>query len=108
MPRKKKEDEIKRQEREDELEKLKIEASMMSNGFRRERNYQNEGIQEHAQVGLQKLMRNFDPKEDDIRFYLILFEGQERRVHIKEEDWVTNLVGLLPLEMANLIATEPE
>ncbi|GFT55880.1 hypothetical protein TNCV_1053371 [Trichonephila clavipes] len=35
------EDEIKRQEREYKLEKLKIEASMMSNGFRRERNSQN-------------------------------------------------------------------
>ncbi|GFW00150.1 retrovirus-related Pol polyprotein from transposon 297 [Trichonephila clavipes] len=97
-----------RQEREDELEKLKIEASMMSNGFRRERNSQNEGIQEHVPVGVQKLMRTFDPKEGDISFYLILFERQARRVHIKEEDWVTNLVGLLPLEMANLIAREPE
>ncbi|GFX04622.1 hypothetical protein TNCV_2773531 [Trichonephila clavipes] len=57
-----KEEELKRQEREDELEKLKIEASMMSNGFRRERNSQNEGIQEHVPVGLQKLMRTFDPK----------------------------------------------
>ncbi|GFY11841.1 retrovirus-related Pol polyprotein from transposon opus [Trichonephila clavipes] len=36
---------------------------MMSNGFRRERNSQNEGIQEHVPVGLQKLMRTFDPKE---------------------------------------------
>ncbi|GFW31512.1 retrovirus-related Pol polyprotein from transposon opus [Trichonephila clavipes] len=102
------EDEIKRQEREDELEKLKIEASTMSNGFRRERNSQNEGIQEHVPLGLQKLMRTFDPKEGDISFYLILFERQARRVHIKEEDWVTNLFGLLPLEMANLIAREPE
>ncbi|GFV82266.1 retrovirus-related Pol polyprotein from transposon opus [Trichonephila clavipes] len=102
------EDEIKRQEREDELEKLKIEASMMSNGFRRERNSQNHGIEEHVPVRLQKLMRTFDPKEGDISFYLILFERQARRVHIKEEDWVTNLVGLLPLEMANLIAREPE
>ncbi|GFY17105.1 retrovirus-related Pol polyprotein from transposon opus [Trichonephila clavipes] len=106
--RQEREDEIKRQEREDELEQLKIEASMMSNGFRRERNSQNEGIQEHVPVGLQKLMRTFDPKEGDISFYLILFERQARRVHIKEEDWVTNLVGLLPLEMANLIAREPE
>ncbi|GFX50508.1 retrovirus-related Pol polyprotein from transposon opus [Trichonephila clavipes] len=67
-----------------------------------------EGIQEHVPVGLQKLMRTFDPKEDDISFYLILFERQARRVHIKVEDWVTNLVGLMPLEMANLIAREPE
>ncbi|GFW40343.1 retrovirus-related Pol polyprotein from transposon opus [Trichonephila clavipes] len=74
----------------------------------RERNSQNEGIQEHVPVGLQKLMRTFDPKEGDISFYLILFERQARRVHIKEEDWVTNLVGLLPIEMANLIAREPE
>ncbi|GFS81695.1 retrovirus-related Pol polyprotein from transposon opus [Trichonephila clavipes] len=81
---------------------------MMSNGFRRERNSQNEGIQEHVPVGLQKLMRTFDPKEGDISFYLILFERQARRVHIKEEDWVTNLVGLLSLEMANFIARESE
>ncbi|GFX52672.1 retrovirus-related Pol polyprotein from transposon opus [Trichonephila clavipes] len=108
LKRQEREDEIKHQERKYELEKLKIEASMMSNGFRRERNSQNEGIQEHVPVGLQKLMRTFDPKEGDISFYLILFERQARRVHIKEEDWVTNLVGLLPLEMANLIAREPE
>ncbi|GFW14637.1 retrovirus-related Pol polyprotein from transposon opus [Trichonephila clavipes] len=108
LKRQEREDEIKRQEREDELEKLKIEASMMSNGFRRERNSQNEGIQEHVPVGLQNLMRTFDPKEGEISFYLILFERQARRVHIKEDDWVTNLVGLLLLEMANLIAREPE
>ncbi|GFV20438.1 hypothetical protein TNCV_4141991 [Trichonephila clavipes] len=85
LKRQEREDKIKCQEREDELEKLKIEASMMSNGFRRERNSQNEGI--HVPVGLQKLMRTFDPK-GDISFYLILFERQARRVHIKEEDWV--------------------
>ncbi|GFT35333.1 retrovirus-related Pol polyprotein from transposon opus [Trichonephila clavipes] len=81
---------------------------MMRNGFTRERNPQNEGIQEHVPVGLQKLMCTFDPKEGDISFYLILFERHARRVHIKEEDWVTNLAGLLPLEMMNLIAREPE
>ncbi|GFS82612.1 retrovirus-related Pol polyprotein from transposon opus [Trichonephila clavipes] len=83
IKRQEREDEIKRQKREYELEKLKIEASMMSNGFRRERNSQDvsgfsgvmvEGIQEHVPVGLQKLMRTFDPKEGDISFYLILFE----------------------------------
>ncbi|GFX51656.1 retrovirus-related Pol polyprotein from transposon opus [Trichonephila clavipes] len=108
IKRQEREDEIRRQEREDELEKLKIEASLMSTGFRRERNSQNEGIQEHVPVGLQKLMRIFDPKEGDISFYLILFERQARRIHIMEEDWVTNLVGLLSLEMANLITREPE
>ncbi|GFS64131.1 retrovirus-related Pol polyprotein from transposon opus [Trichonephila clavipes] len=108
IKRQERENEIKRQEREDELEKLKIEASMINNCFRRERNSQNEGIQEHVPAGLQKLMRTFDPKEGDISFYLILFERQARRVHIKEEDWVTNLVELLLLEMANLIATEQE
>ncbi|GFW40754.1 hypothetical protein TNCV_4528431 [Trichonephila clavipes] len=86
IKRQERKDEIKRQEREDELEKLKIEASMMSNGFRREMNSQNEGIQEHVPVELQTLMRTFDPKKGDISFYLMLFEKQQRRVHIKEED----------------------
>ncbi|GFV79096.1 retrovirus-related Pol polyprotein from transposon opus [Trichonephila clavipes] len=93
IKRQEREDEIKCQKREDELGKLKIEASMMSNGFRRERISQNEGIQEHVPVELQKLMRTFDPEEGDISFYLILLERQARRVDIKEEDWVTNLVG---------------
>ncbi|GFY58998.1 retrovirus-related Pol polyprotein from transposon opus [Trichonephila inaurata madagascariensis] len=53
-------------------------------------------------------MRTFDPNEGDICFYLILFKIQAPRVHIKEEDWVTNLVGLLPLEMENWIVREPE
>ncbi|GFV71196.1 retrovirus-related Pol polyprotein from transposon opus [Trichonephila clavipes] len=39
---------------------------------------------------------------------IVASKEQTRRVHIKEEDWVTNLVGLLPLEMVNLIAREPE
>ncbi|GFT02345.1 hypothetical protein TNCV_4624941 [Trichonephila clavipes] len=42
LKRQEREYEIKRQERKDELEKWKIGASMMSNGFRRERNSQNE------------------------------------------------------------------
>ncbi|GFW54818.1 hypothetical protein TNCV_2654581 [Trichonephila clavipes] len=97
LKRQEREDEIKRQEREYELEKLKIEASMMSNGFRREKNSQNEGIQEHVPVGLQKLMRTFDPKaqvsnerETVTRHYqaarwrfvmdfVILYHGQETR-----------------------------
>ncbi|GFS89298.1 retrovirus-related Pol polyprotein from transposon opus [Trichonephila clavipes] len=84
LKRQEREDEIKRQEREDELEKLKIEALMMSNGFRRER-------------GILK-----------VKEYKNTYQLDSRRVHIKEEDWVTNLVGLLPLEMANSIAREPE
>ncbi|GFU83558.1 retrovirus-related Pol polyprotein from transposon opus [Trichonephila clavipes] len=83
LKRQEREDEIKRQEKEYELEKLKIEDSMMSNGLRRERNSQNE-----------KEYKNTCQ--------------QARRVHIKEEDCVTNLVGLLPLEVANFIAREPE
>ncbi|XP_071036994.1 gelsolin-related protein of 125 kDa-like, partial [Parasteatoda tepidariorum] len=103
------EDELKRQEKEYELERLKIEASLVHTGTIGETSSsRNEETREHVSGGLQKLMRTFDPKEGDISFYLILFERQARRVHIKEEDWVTHLVGLLPLEMANLIAREPE
>ncbi|GFW30011.1 retrovirus-related Pol polyprotein from transposon opus [Trichonephila clavipes] len=86
LKRQEREDEIKRQEREDELEKLKIEASMMSNGFRREKNSQNERIQEHVPVGLQKLMRTFDPKEEMAN--LIAREPEEKAndyEHIKEQ-----------------------
>ncbi|GFW06517.1 retrovirus-related Pol polyprotein from transposon opus [Trichonephila clavipes] len=40
---------------------------MVSNGFRREMDSQNEGIQEHVPVGLQKLMHTFDTKEEQMK-----------------------------------------
>lgn len=45
----------------------------------------------------------------NIGIYLALFERQISRVEIpKGRSWVTCLLGLLPLEIVNLIAREPD
>ncbi|GFT96603.1 hypothetical protein TNCV_5022461 [Trichonephila clavipes] len=43
-----------------------------------------------------------------INLYLEIFERQAKRVLIEKEDWVEDLLGLLPLEIVRFIAQEPE
>ncbi|GBL89073.1 hypothetical protein AVEN_255211-1 [Araneus ventricosus] len=44
----------------------------------------------------------------DTSLYLTLFERQARAVGIEEEEWVAQLISLLPLELAQIIIKEPE
>ncbi|GBM54748.1 hypothetical protein AVEN_76255-1 [Araneus ventricosus] len=44
----------------------------------------------------------------DISLYLTLFERQDRATRIEEEKWVTQLISLLPFELAQIIIKEPE
>ncbi|GBN94900.1 hypothetical protein AVEN_218574-1, partial [Araneus ventricosus] len=57
---------------------------------------------------MRHLVQKFDPKEGDIRLYLVLFERQSRRVEINENLWVSHLIGLLLYEMSRLISRESE
>ncbi|GFX30234.1 homeotic protein female sterile [Trichonephila clavipes] len=56
---------------------------------------------------LNKLLPKFDMKED-ISLYLILFERQACMMNVSKEFWVSHLIGLLPQEITQLIAREPE
>ncbi|GFT97513.1 uncharacterized protein TNCV_386841 [Trichonephila clavipes] len=56
---------------------------------------------------LNKLLPQFDMKED-ISLYLILFECQACMMNVPKEFWVSHLLGLLPQEITQLIAREPE
>lgn len=55
---------------------------------------------------LKKLIQRFDPKEGDISLWLVLFERQAGHAQIKKEDWVSQLLGLLPYDITQLIARE--
>ena len=57
---------------------------------------------------LQKLMPSFDPKEDDMSLFLNLFERQLKFLKVEKEHWVVYLLGVLPHDIAQLIAREPE
>lgn len=59
-------------------------------------------------IDFRNLMQKFDVKESEISSFLILFERQAKRVGLEEGDYVFHLLGLLPLEITQLIARESE
>ncbi|GFX98345.1 CCHC-type domain-containing protein [Trichonephila clavipes] len=54
------------------------------------------------------ITNNFDPKQSDISLYLVIFERQAKRASIEKKEWVRQLLGLLPLDIVQFIAREPE
>ncbi|GFX13084.1 retrovirus-related Pol polyprotein from transposon 297 [Trichonephila clavipes] len=56
----------------------------------------------------EKDWKNFEPKQSDISLYLVIFERQAKRASIEKKEWVGQLLGLLPLEIVQFIAREPE
>ncbi|GFY22844.1 uncharacterized protein TNCV_2181051 [Trichonephila clavipes] len=84
-----------------ELEKLRIEAQIGLNQEILSRNNRTPSNE------LNKLLPKFDMKED-ISLYLILFERQACMMNVPKEFWFSHLLGLLPQEITQLIAREPE
>ncbi|GFS86456.1 peptidase A2 domain-containing protein [Trichonephila clavipes] len=85
-----------------ELEKLRIEAQIGSNQKILSRNNRTPSNE------LNKLLPKFDMKED-ISLYLILFERQACMMNVpKEFLGLTPIRPILPLEITQLIAREPE
>ncbi|GBN64977.1 hypothetical protein AVEN_79977-1 [Araneus ventricosus] len=54
------------------------------------------------------LMSRFNPKEDDISLFLVLFERQAKIMNIPAENQVAKPISLLPPDIVQLIAREPE
>ncbi|GFX75712.1 transposon Ty3-I Gag-Pol polyprotein [Trichonephila clavipes] len=84
-----------------ELEKLRIEAQIGLNQEILSRNNRTPSNE------LNKLLPKFDMKED-ISLYLILFERQACMMNVPKEFWVSHLLGILPQDITQLIAREPE
>ncbi|GBL79283.1 hypothetical protein AVEN_92498-1 [Araneus ventricosus] len=84
-----------RQEREFELEKMRISnaADVNSVASTRSENSKN-------RLSLKNLMQKFDAQVSDISMYLALFERQARTAGIEETEWVPQLISLLPLDLA--------
>ncbi|GBO43543.1 hypothetical protein AVEN_8078-1 [Araneus ventricosus] len=53
-------------------------------------------------------MQKFDSQNTDISLYLTFFERQARAAGIEEEEWVSQLISLLPLDLAQIIIKKPE
>ncbi|GFV33320.1 SCAN box domain-containing protein [Trichonephila clavipes] len=88
-----------------DLERFKIESGFRVND---ESNDSTNTCSVTSNLNLKKLIPDFDPKQSDISLYLVIFERQAKRAAIEKKEWVGQLLGLLPLEIVQFIAREPE
>ncbi|XP_035206330.1 uncharacterized protein LOC118181324 [Stegodyphus dumicola] len=54
------------------------------------------------------MMPKFDPEENDISLYLVMFERQAKRANLHQSEWVSVLLTILPTDIVQLIMREPE
>ncbi|GFW57624.1 retrovirus-related Pol polyprotein from transposon 412 [Trichonephila clavipes] len=88
-----------------DLERFKIESEFRVND---ESNDSTNACSVTSNLNLKKLIPDFHPKQSDISLYLVIFERQAKRASIEKKEWVGQLLGLLPLEIVQFIAREPE
>ncbi|GFS58356.1 gypsy retrotransposon integrase-like protein 1 [Trichonephila clavipes] len=88
-----------------DLERFKIESGFRVND---ESNDSTNACSVTFNLDLKKLIPDFDPKQSDISLYLVIFEHQAKRASIEKKEWVGQVLGLLPLEIVQFIAREPE
>ncbi|GBM26887.1 hypothetical protein AVEN_264744-1 [Araneus ventricosus] len=91
------------EERAYELEKLRIISVVETPSLGSTRR---EGSRSRREI--KNLMQKFDAQMSDISLYLTLFERQARTTGIEEEEWVPQLISLLPLELTQIIIKESE
>ncbi|GFS51123.1 retrovirus-related Pol polyprotein from transposon 297 [Trichonephila clavipes] len=88
-----------------DLERFKIESGFRVND---KPNDSTNTCSVTSNLNLKKLIPDFDLKQTDISLYLVIFERQAKRAAIEKKEWVGQLLGLLPLEIVQFIAREPE
>ncbi|GFX85931.1 transposon Tf2-9 polyprotein [Trichonephila clavipes] len=93
------EEKLRREEREYELEKLRIQAEKNANTMNNPENVQ-------APKVIHETFHKFNMK-DDISLNLTLFERHVELTFLPKKDWVQKLIGLIPIDIAHLIAREP-
>ncbi|UYV75885.1 PURA [Cordylochernes scorpioides] len=93
------------EERKFELEKLRMQTT--HNEFLKTTESVASGT-DVPQIEFKKLIPNFNPKETDIATFLNLFERQLKFLKVPNTHWVAYLLGVLPGDVAKLIAREPE
>ncbi|GFX66677.1 retrovirus-related Pol polyprotein from transposon 17.6 [Trichonephila clavipes] len=94
-----KEEKLRREEREYELEKLQIQPEKNVNTMNNSENAQ-------APKLIHGTFHKFNMK-DDISLNLTLFERHAELTFLPKKDWVQKLIGLIPIDIAHLISREP-
>ncbi|GFV53647.1 uncharacterized protein TNCV_1042541 [Trichonephila clavipes] len=66
-----------------------------------------EGQGVNRRVNLKDLVPKFDAKNADINLFFEIFERQAIKEKVAEDRWVSQLIPLLPIEIAEIVAKEP-
>ncbi|GFW16729.1 transposon Ty3-I Gag-Pol polyprotein [Trichonephila clavipes] len=91
-------------QREFELEKLKLEAqnppAFVGNSPQMDSS--------PMRLDLKTVLPTFIPDKDDISLFLTMLERQMKLLNVPADFWVSHLIPLLPSDIGRLIAREPE
>ncbi|GFT58085.1 retrovirus-related Pol polyprotein from transposon 412 [Trichonephila clavipes] len=66
-----------------------------------------EGQGVNRRVNLRDLVPKFDSKNAGINLFFEIFERQAKKEKVAEDRWVSQLIPLLPIEIAEIVAKEP-
>ncbi|GFW72466.1 uncharacterized protein TNCV_3796941 [Trichonephila clavipes] len=104
LEEKEREFEERRQTREYELERLRLsnatETVSVSSA-----DLEGQGV--NRRINLKDLVPKFDAKNADINLFFEIFERQAKKEKVAEDRWVSQLIPLLPIEIAEIVAKEP-
>ncbi|GBM35301.1 hypothetical protein AVEN_38166-1 [Araneus ventricosus] len=95
-------------EMEFELQKIRLETEGRSLNSKSVANQNVNSTQIKPKLEIHHLIQKFNSDENDISLYLIMFERLAKEAEILENTCVTHLLGLLPYDIAQLIAREPD
>ena len=107
--RKRKEEYEERKRRENqefELQKLRLQNESTRSVVNADQNESTRALR--PRLDLRDLIQRFDPATNDVSLYHILFERQAQRAEIPKGFWASHLIGLLPYDIAQIIAREDE
>ncbi|GBN01689.1 hypothetical protein AVEN_134269-1 [Araneus ventricosus] len=92
-----------RQEQEFELEKIRLSNAEEINSIGSARSETARPRRE-----LRNFMQKYDAQVADISSYLAMVQCQARTAEIEESEWVSQLMALLVLDLAQIIIKDPE
>ncbi|GFT52615.1 uncharacterized protein TNCV_3765191 [Trichonephila clavipes] len=104
LKEKEREFEERRQTREYELERLRLSNATETVNVS-SADLEGQGV--NRRVNLKDLVPKFDAKNADINLFFEIFERQAKKEKVAEDRWVSQLIPLLPIEIAEIVAKEP-
>ncbi|GFS73588.1 SCAN box domain-containing protein [Trichonephila clavipes] len=91
-----------------EMLNVRIEERLEGNTSRVSENDHMNERQHSNTFELHKLLPRFKAKEDDISLFLVLFERQAKMNRISKENWVPQLISVLPPDIVILSRESPK